>query len=414
MNRSCDCVSTDAVALAGALGARMPEGWGDALTASHPNLFAPLPVYVSQRDLAAMRDVVRAVERVVRLPAFAARVLSGADAITQHDSHARGVFLGFDFHLGEGMPKLIEVNTNAGGALLQLALAQAQRHCCEQVKEAFALPYDADQLETHIVAMFREELGLTHPGRALAHVAIVDQEPAGQFLRPEFELFASLFNRHGVLASIADPAELTLEAGVLRVRGNALPVDVVYLRSTDFRLASDSHATLRAALLEGACAISPPPRAHALYADKANLALLSSESVLRELGVADDDIQTLLACVPETRLVHAHEAASLWEQRKGWFFKPRDGFGSRAAYRGDKLTRRVFESIVEHDARYVAQRIVAPSERLVPGAAHLKVDVRNFAYAGEVMMVAARLYQGQTTNLRTPGGGLAAVLSERR
>ena len=66
---------------------------------------------------------------------------------------------------------------------------------------------------------------------------------------------------------------------------------------------------------------------------------------------------------------------------------------------------------------YVAQALVAPSERHVadlhaPNA--LKVDVRNYAYAGAVKLVAARLYQGQTTNFRTTGGGFAPVFTERR
>jgi hypothetical protein len=42
----------------------------------------------------------------------------------------------------------------------------------------------------------------------------------------------------------------------------------------------------------------------------------------------------------------------------------------------------------------------------------LKVDIRCYAYAGEVQLVAARLWQGQTTNFRTPGGGFARVLVE--
>ena len=41
----------------------------------------------------------------------------------------------------------------------------------------------------------------------------------------------------------------------------------------------------------------------------------------------------------------------------------------------------------------------------------LKVDIRNYTYDGRVMLVAARLYQGQTTNFRTPGGGFAPVLT---
>ena len=49
-----------------------------------------------------------------------------------------------------------------------------------------------------------------------------------------------------------------------------------------------------------------------------------------------------------------------------------------------------------------------------PAATPLKADVRNYAYAGEVRLVAARLYQGQTTNFRTPGGGFAPVFTHRQ
>ena len=39
----------------------------------------------------------------------------------------------------------------------------------------------------------------------------------------------------------------------------------------------------------------------------------------------------------------------------------------------------------------------------------LKYDVRCYVYEGRVQLLAARLYQGQTTNFRTPGGGFAPV-----
>jgi hypothetical protein len=32
-------------------------------------------------------------------------------------------------------------------------------------------------------------------------------------------------------------------------------------------------------------------------------------------------------------------------------------------------------------------------------------------YRGRVQLISARLYQGQTTNFRTPGGGFAPVLT---
>lgn len=42
-------------------------------------------------------------------------------------------------------------------------------------------------------------------------------------------------------------------------------------------------------------------------------------------------------------------------------------------------------------------------------AISLKYDLRVYAYDGQIQLLAARLYQGQTTNFRTPGGGFAPV-----
>ena len=86
------------------------------------------------------------------------------------------------------------------------------------------------------------------------------------------------------------------------------------------------------------------------------------------------------------------------------------GFGSRAAYRGDKLTRRVWDGIVA--GGFVAQALALPSERRlsIDGAeSELKLDLRAYAYAGRIHFTTARLYRGQTTNFRTPGGGFAPV-----
>jgi hypothetical protein len=40
-----------------------------------------------------------------------------------------------------------------------------------------------------------------------------------------------------------------------------------------------------------------------------------------------------------------------------------------------------------------------------------KTDFRLYTYDGAVLLKAARLYQGQTTNFRTPGGGFAPVFA---
>src|SRR6185436_19144171 len=96
-----------------------------------------------------------------------------------------------------------------------------------------------------------------------------------------------------------------------------------------------------------------------------------------------------------------------WDQRKQWFFKPVAGFGSRGTYRGDKITRRAFGEVMRGD--YIAQHLTPPSERHSATSGSFKLDVRSYVYDGVTQLMAARLFQGQTTNFRTAGGGFAPV-----
>jgi hypothetical protein len=55
---------------------------------------------------------------------------------------------------------------------------------------------------------------------------------------------------------------------------------------------------------------------------------------------------------------------------------------------------------------------MAPAQRVAGSPAapeKLKFDIRSYCYDGRVQWTAARVYQGQTTNFRTPGGGFAVV-----
>ena len=157
--------------------------------------------------------------------------------------------------------------------------------------------------------------------------------------------------------------------------------------------------------------LTPNPAHYRRYADKRKLMQFSDTEWLHSAGVSQASIDALLQGVPQTRLVRAQDAEQWWSERKQWFFKPVSGYGSKGAYRGDKLTKRVFEEIMQSD--YVAQRLAVPDERKVcmEGAEpqSLKYDVRCYVYDGHIQLVAARLYQGQTTNFRTPGGGFALV-----
>jgi hypothetical protein len=274
-------------------------------------------------------------------------------------------------------------------------------------------PMDADAIEEMLFEVFITEWRLQRLNAALMSLAIVDERPEQQYLYPEFLLYQQLFSRHGIEVTICDPRDLARKEG--RLWQGSQPIDFVYNRLTDFALEQPAHGALNLAYLAGEVGMSPHPRAHALYADKRNLTLLCDEAFLRATGLADDAILALLAAVPRTLIMTAGNRDALWAKRRELFFKPATGYGSKAAYRGDKLTKRVWEEMTK--TPYVAQALVAPSVRNIADIATpavLKADIRNFAYAGVVKVIAARLYQGQTTNFRTSGGGFAPVFTETR
>jgi hypothetical protein len=418
LNRECFCITVDPAALRREL--EFDPATRDlyaTLTATHPHLFARNPIFVGRGDVAAMQGLIDAVEVVVRLPQYREAVLAWAPAIARFDPGTVGALSSFDFHLTPSGPKLIEINTNAGGAFLSAALARAQRACCapvlESIEQSPGVPAEVASLPDRLIEMFLAEWRRQRGREAvLRRVAIVDEAPGQQYLYPEFLLAAHVFRSHGIDAVICDPAALAVERGVLRHASGA--IDLVYNRLTDFGLEEPAHATLRQAYLEGIAVVTPHPRAHALYADKRNLALLGDMGRLREWGVSPATRDVLAAAIPKTELVTVERADELWARRRGLFFKPVSGFGGKATYRGEKLTRRVWSEIVAGD--YVAQALVPPSSRSVrldagPAASTMKLDLRCYVYDGRVLSLAARLYQGQVTNFRTPGGGFATVFS---
>jgi hypothetical protein len=315
--------------------------------------------------------------------------------------------MGYDFHLAADGPRLIEINTNAGGAFLNALLLEAQRACCTEVEVGLGRS-GADAFDTAVLAMFANEWTMQRGMGMPRRVAIVDDSPTEQYLYPEFVLAQRLFHRHGIDAVIADGAQLRYRHDRLQIDGQ--PIDLVYNRLVDFSFAEARHAALRAAYLDDAVVVTPNPHIHALFADKRDMTLLCDTAALRAWGLPAGMIADLRA-VPNTQLVTEANAQQLWEARKALFFKPAGGHGSKAVYRGDKVTKGVWAEISR--GGYVAQEFAAPGERMIKldGVPETrKTDVRLYVYNGEILLTAARLYQGQTTNFRTPGGGFAPVV----
>ena len=412
LNSSCFCSSLDKSALKSALSGELHDDQLFELIEERcPFLFSARPVFISRTQADRIEEVVQALESVIGLPAYRALVLADAPGIAKMGtSGPHGVFFGYDFHPDGANLGLIEINTNAGGAMLNAAMARAHRTCCLDDAQLSQAVLSGALFEDEIVQMFASEWTAAKRTAPLRTLAIVDTQPQQQFLYPEFLLFQRLFARNDVNAVIADPSELAFRDGALWC--GELKIDLVYNRLTDFMLEAPESRALHDAYCENAVVLTPHPQAHALYANKRNLTILSDATALEGLGVPQATIDILVANVPFTESVTASNAERLWSERRTLFFKPVAGYGGRAAYRGDKLTKRVWQEILSGE--YIAQRVVAPGVR-VSGTANspetLKFDLRSYVYNSRVQWTAARVYQGQTTNFRTPGGGFAPVYS---
>jgi hypothetical protein len=323
--------------------------------------------------------------------------------------------LGFDFHLGGPTAQLIEINTNPGGLLVSLELALAATADCEclaaPLSQLASAGIGLDELGGRVAAGFSEAWQRARGVVPMRTLAIVDDDPTAQYLYPEFLLYQKLLERSGWRVFIADPAALEVNDDAVTWQGET--IDLVYNRLTDFYLAEERHAALRRAYENDLVVVTPDPLAHARWADKRLLAWLREESLLAAAGLDAAERLALLQAIPSTEIVDASAATDLWARRRTLFFKPIDGHGGKAAYRGDKLTRTTFARILA--GQYVAQAIAPTSFRRVclvdGGETDLRVDVRNFAAHGRTWLRSARLYRGQATNFRTAGGGFAPVLT---
>lgn len=391
LNQNCFCITLD-------------RGH-DSVLGRHGQMFADVPVFVSEIAWHRMKALVAGVEAATRLPAFREQALARHPDLARSDRGPLGVLMGFDFHVEDDEVALIEINTNAGGAALNWIGLEAQRACCPEV--ASQMRPGLTDFPASVVSMFvdewRRQRGEGRPRR----IAIVDDAPEDQFLYPEFELFQGMLEDAGFETIIVSPADLRFENGQLLGAGQ--PVDLVYNRLVDFMLTERGHEVLRFAYEAGAVVVTPNPHAYALYADKRNLIVLSNPEAPALLELAPE-FRDALSVIPRTIAATPTLADDLWTSRRDWYFKPATGHGSKAVYRGDKLTRGTWTQILAGD--YVAQAVAPPGRRtvqLADGNASHKVYIRLYVYAGRVLLAAARLYQGQTTNFRTPGGGFAPV-----
>jgi len=388
LNRHCLCQTLDRSLLEKELLSRLGD---DLFLKNYPNMFSQTAVYISEFTMKEVVDLIDKIESAIHSDSFQDEVLKDVPGIALKDFGPAGAFMGYDFHLTDSGPQLIEINTNAGGGLLNLYLSQAQLACCDGTK----IPFNLDNLEKEYFQMFVNEWKLQKGEEKFQTVAIIDISPKDQYLYPEFKLFRSLFKKNGLECFILAPEDL--KGNDVGIWYGEIKIDLIYNRLTDFYFEQSEHNFLKDAYLKQSVVVTPNPHHHALYANKHNLVPLCK-------------LPELSSGIPQTIIVSTENHDMLWKNRRDYFFKPSKGFGSKGAYRGDKMTHRVWSEVKASD--YVAQRIVKPGERIVKiedGQNKLKVDVRAYTYQGKIQLMSSRLYSGQTTNFRTDGGGFAPV-----
>jgi hypothetical protein len=360
-------------------------------------ILSPATVILPRPQLRRMITTVKLLDRLGRQPAYRAVVARQGPEIARFDPGHDAVMMGYDFHLTPDGPRLIEINTNAGGALPAWLAGHPGK----------TLP---PRLRDRLLACFAAELqaqsggDLVRPGR----VAILDETPDQQFLYPEMLAFAELFREWGVAAAVVDPRFLEASAQGVFLDGER--IDLVYNRHCDFYLDTPVLAGLKAAYLGRTVCLTPNPFTYALLADKRRLPLWREDWLQATCRLSETERALLMEVIPECLLLVGADREQLWRERDKWVFKPVDRYGSRGVLVGEKMTRGRFEKL--DPATTLVQRKVPPSLTEVPGFEEMKTDLRLYAYRDRILGVTARLYRGQVTNLRTEGGGFAAVRIE--
>ena len=168
LNRECFCITLDRPSLHEALRRETddPE-FVASYIASRPHLFSNAPVFLSRTEFTAMAEIVEAIEAAALSPGYQAAVLAFAPEIARHDFGPAGAFMGYDFHLGDDGPKLIEVNTNAGGAFLNGVGFEPRPGTTIPHLVFFA--FQATNEEVKRIAMFGEDDELALPPVCIVH-----------------------------------------------------------------------------------------------------------------------------------------------------------------------------------------------------------------------------------------------------
>jgi len=354
---------------------------------------SPLRVPLNHDDLHQMLELLRLSWKLQNNAAYQRLVSAELPESARFLPGNAAVMMGYDFHLTEDGPRLIEINTNAGGAALALRACNGE-------------PVLTPSLERRLRMMFEREWHDFSGGeRPLRTLVVLDENPQQQALYPEMKRFAGWLTAAGIEVHIVDPSELVVEERGVSLAGK--PVDLIYNRHCDFYLEEAEMAGIRSAYLGRKVCLTPNPFVYGHLADKRRLVLWCQAEKMVGLGLRESEVELLQKIIPRSRLLAELDSDQVWSQRKGLVLKPVARYGSKGVLLGKSMSRKRFAEL--EPLQTLVQDLVPPSQVADAEGNSFKVDLRLYAWRNRSLGIAARLYQGQVTNLQTVGGGFAAV-----
>lgn len=383
---------------------RLFPGLAQIVAPAWDHLVSPLELRLPKSIYQNAAAAIRALHALSRRPAYSAS-LEPVPGISDVETRNESLLMAYDFHSSEsGECRLIEVNTNASGYMLSSLMQMA--HADNPTLEWPSLQ--------SLRQVFIQELSAFGKDPSRATIAITDEEIPQQKMYAEFLMYRDWLRSAGWKTDFCEARDFQADGGVLSSPQFG-PVDLVYNRLTDFYLENAQFAALRAGYMGQLACLSPNPREYWLLADKQRLIQLSQPDFLQRAQATPEEIESLKrVLIPTFEKSDFASREEIWAQRRHLFFKPKRSYGGKSVYRGESVSRKVFERLMHEEILiqhfYPAQKMPTEDPRSVLN--NWKFDLRFYVYRDQIQLVVARIYQGQVTNFSSPLGGFTLVQFE--
>jgi len=343
-------------------------------------------VHISRKNIEQMLAFSRTVMDLSANAAYAQSIQEHLPETANAMSDEAPILMGFDFHITDDGPKLIEINNNAGGLFAGDSGWIAQD---DAAWEEWQQP-----LPARLLSMFPA---------SWQSIAIMDEAVDDQYMYPEMQAYAALLRQDGRQVCLVSPEDIREADDGLYVGTQRL--DGIYNRHCDFYLESDAMAHIRRALMSGLVRLNPYPRSYAFLGHKARMVDWWRDGVL-EGCMPEAQVRNMRHIVPRIHAMSAIEREEWWRTRKQWVFKPEARHGGKGVLLGKGMSRKRFDGMDASDT--VVQELVPASVLEHEGRAY-KFDIRLYMYGHTLVALAGRLWRGQVTNFREEGSGWTSI-----